>query len=415
MPWPELADELAKKKQLSLYRHRDSWESLCHSIGTSQNNSSTNLPCNTIRQKNGRSFHVFCSNDYLGLSTHPDVIDSFRQSSLSWGVGATASHLVNGHSVEHQQLEQELAAFTGRDRALLFSTGYMANIGVIGALLNKHDALFHDRLNHASLLDAGQLSGARAIRYHHKDLDSLERLLSKSSARRKLVVSDGVFSMDGDIAPLPAIIELAKRYDAKVMVDDAHGFGCLGPKGEGCIGAFDLSQEQLPIVMGTLSKAFGLAGAFVVGDEQLIETLIQNARTYIYTTALPPAIASAARESLKIIKTDHQRRAKLNALIDQFKQQCAQANIPLLDSNTAIQPVIIGDSATAIAISEQLADAGFLVKAIRPPTVAPDTARLRITLSATHAPAVVTELVATLSHAMQQHPPFTANKRSITE
>ncbi len=333
---------------------------------------------------NGQHYLAFCSNDYLGLANHPDVIASFRQATDNYGLGGGASHLVVGHSRAHHQLEEELAEFTGRERALLFSNGYMANLGVISALLGKQDAVFQDRLNHASLLDAGQLCGARFQRYLHNDVDNLNNRLQKTSARRKLIVTDGVFSMDGDVAPVKALSDLAEQYQAWLMVDDAHGFGFLGETGGGVAEAYGLSQKELPVLVGTLGKAFGTSGAFVAGSEALIETLIQFARTYIYTTSMPPAVASATRTSLLLLQEQHWRREHLQSLIQYFRSGCEQQGLPLMPSQTPIQPLLIGCERRAMEMSQRLSEQGILVTAIRPPTVPKGSSRLRITFSASH-------------------------------
>lgn len=350
----------------------------------------------------GKSYLAFCSNDYLGLANHPDVIAALQNSANNFGVGSGASHLVNGHSAEHHALEQELAAFTGRERALLFSTGYMANMGAITALVGKDDAIFEDRLNHASLLDAGLLSGARFQRFFHNDVSDLQRRLDKSDAQRKLVVVDGVFSMDGDIAPLPQLSALAEKHNAWLMVDDAHGFGCLGKTGAGSAEHFGLTQNQLPILMGTLGKAFGTFGAFVAGSETLIETLIQFARSYIYTTAMPPAVAAATRMSLQLLRSDNTRREHLNNLIAHFRAGVAHIGLSLLNSESPIQPIILGDEARALAFSDALAKRGFLVIAIRPPTVAAGSSRLRVTLTAAHTVEQVDSLLNALADIAKQ-------------
>ena len=344
-----------------------------------------------------KSYINFCSNDYLGLANHPEVVDAFQQAASDFGVGSGASHLVCGHSSLHHQLEEGLADFVGRDRAVLFSTGYMANMGVINALIGKKDNIYQDKLNHASLLDAGLLTGAKFQRFLHNDMASLEAKLSKATSGKKLVAVDSVFSMDGDIAPLTELAALAKKYDAWLMADDAHGLGVLGENGAGCVEHFGLSQQDLPILMGTLGKGFGSFGAFVAGSEELIETLIQFARPYIYTTALPPAIAAASLASLNIIREDKHRRAHLFELIQLFKSGAKQHNLSLLASSTAIQPLMVGDSKKALGISERLADKGFLVGAIRPPTVPINSSRLRITLSAAHDKQDVIDLLAALS------------------
>lgn len=325
----------------------------------------------------------FCSNDYLGLANHAEVIAAFKNAADVYGVGSGAAHLISGHNIAHHRLEEELAEFTGRDRALLFSTGYMANMGVISALSRKNDTVFQDRLNHASLLDGALLSGAKLKRYAHADTQHLHTLLANTSAK-KLIVTDGVFSMDGDLAPLSDLANTAKANDAWLMVDDAHGLGVLGEQGKGSLNHYGLNQEDVPILMGTLGKSFGTFGAFVAGSEILIETLIQKARTYIYTTALPPAVAEATRTSLKLLMTENWRREKLQTLIAHFKRSAAQIGLPLLPSNTPIQPIMIGDNEKVMALGAALFKQGFLVGTIRPPTVPKNSARLRITLSALH-------------------------------
>jgi 8-amino-7-oxononanoate synthase len=344
----------------------------------------------------GKSYLNFCSNDYLGLANHPEVVSAFQQATNDFGVGSGASHLVCGHSTLHHQLEEQLADFTGRDRALLFSTGYMANLGVINALLGKEDYVFEDKLNHASLLDGGLLSGARFQRFLHNDIDNLEKRLEKSGEGKKLIAVDGVFSMDGDLAPLPELSALAKQHNAWLMVDDAHGMGVLGESGAGCAEHFQLDQNQLPVLMGTLGKGFGSFGAFVAGSETLIETLIQFSRSYIYTTALPPAVAAASLASLEIIRNDVERREHLLTLIQQFRRGAKQLGLDVMESSSAIQPLLVGDNQQALAMSDALAQQGFLVGAIRPPTVPEGTARLRITLSAAHSEQHVQQLLAAM-------------------
>ncbi len=331
----------------------------------------------------GRNIVNFCSNDYLGLANHPKVVDAFKAGADRYGVGSGSAHLVCGHSAAHHVLEEELAAFTGRDRALLFSTGYMANIGVISALLGRGDAVFEDRLNHASLLDGGLLSGARFKRYAHADVTDLNANLDKA-AGNKLIVTDGVFSMDGDFAPLDELAVVAKNHHAWLMLDDAHGLGVIGERGGGILEHYGLNQDDVPVLMGTLGKGLGTFGAFVAGSEVLIETLIQKARTYIYTTALPAAVAEATRASLKIAIEENWRRDKLKQLSERFRLGAEQAGLQLMPSSSAIQPILIGDSQAAVNISNALLAAGFLVSAIRPPTVPQGSARLRVTFSALH-------------------------------
>lgn len=327
----------------------------------------------------GRRFLNFSSNDYLGLAGHPRLVTALQEGAAAMGVGSGASHLVCGHSDPHQQLEEALAKATGKSRALLFSNGYMANLAILTALAGRHDTIFQDRLNHASLLDGGLLSRARVQRYRHADVADLERRLSACSSGRKLVVSDGVFSMDGDIAPIDALVRCCRAHDALLVIDDAHGFGVMGAGGGGsCV------NKPVDVVMGTLGKALGCYGAFVAADAVIIETLLQFARPYIYTTALPPALAAAAGESLDIIQGEPQRRAQLACLIGHLRAGACAQGLELLPSATAIQPLVVGAADEALCLAEQLRDDGLLVVAIRPPTVPAGSARLRISLSAAH-------------------------------
>jgi 8-amino-7-oxononanoate synthase len=345
----------------------------------------------------GRSLLAFCSNDYLGLANHPDVVRAMQQGVADYGAGSGAAHLITGHTVEHHALEQELAEFTGRPRALLFSTGYMANLGVVSALLRRGDYIYEDRLNHASLLDAGLLSRARMLRYPHADAGALNRQLAEGGSGRRLIVTDGVFSMDGDLAPLPELARLAQANDAWLMVDDAHGLGVLGTEGRGCLDHFGLAIEQAPILMGTLGKAFGTFGAFVAGSETLIETLIQQARSYVYTTAPPPAVAAATRVSLRIARQESWRREHLRQLVARFREGAEALGLPLMDSPTPIQPILVGSAEQALAWSRQLEAQGILVSAIRPPTVPAGSARLRVTFSANHTDRHLERLLAALA------------------
>ena len=341
----------------------------------------------------GKKVLSFCSNDYLGLANHPEVKVAFIKGVEHYGVGSGAAHLINGHSKAHHALEEELAEFTGYPRALLFSTGYMANLGVAQALVGKGDSVIEDRLNHASLIDGGLLSGARLMRYQHNDVDDLEKKLSSRSAGEKLVLSDGVFSMDGDIANVAGLVNRCKQNNAWLMIDDAHGFGVLGENGCGTLEHTHTNINDVPIYMATLGKALGTSGAFIAGDEDLIETLIQQARTYIYTTATPPAVAEATRASLKLVQNRPELRTTLIDNIQYFRTCCEQASIPVSESQTAIQPIIIGDTETTVGISNQLFEQGILLTAIRPPTVPKGTARLRITLSAAHTQQQIDRLI----------------------
>ncbi|EUC68648.1 8-amino-7-oxononanoate synthase [Alcanivorax sp. 97CO-5] len=349
----------------------------------------------------GRQYLNFCSNDYLGLANDPAVVAAFQQGAADWGVGSGASHLVCGHQRPHQQLEEALAAHTGRQRALLFSTGYMANLGVMTALLSKGDAVFQDRLNHASLLDGGLLSGARFRRFPHNDGQALASQLARSEARRKLVVVDGVFSMDGDEAPLVDYAEACEGHDAWLMVDDAHGIGVLDAQGRGSVFTQGVN-ERVPVLMGTLGKGLGTAGAFVAGSDELIETLIQFARTFIYTTAMPAAVASATLVSLRKSREENWRRDTLAELIARFRQGARALGYTLMPSQTPIQPLLIGSDVDATALSEALREKGFLITAIRPPTVPEGEARLRVTLSAAHEVEDVDALLAALAQCQPQ-------------
>jgi 8-amino-7-oxononanoate synthase len=343
----------------------------------------------------GRRVLAFCSNDYLGLAADERLADALRHGVKRYGVGAGAAHLICGHSTAHHALEEELAAFTGRERALLFSTGYMANLGVISALLSRNDSIFEDRLNHASLIDGGLLSRAKLKRYAHADVDALAAQLQQASGNR-LVATDGVFSMDGDVAPLRELADTAAAHDAWLMVDDAHGIGVLGPDGRGSVAAADLDAGAVPVLMGTLGKALGTAGAFVAGSDELIETLIQRARPYVYTTAMPPAVAEASRAALQIVESEAWRRERLQGLVQRFRVGAQRIGLELMPSDTPIQPILLGDAARATRWNEALLREGILVGAIRPPTVPEGSARLRVTLSAAHTPAHVEALLAVL-------------------
>ncbi|MCU9949475.1 8-amino-7-oxononanoate synthase [Pseudomonas sp. PDM13] len=381
MPF-DLASRLAERRAADLYRQRPLLES----------------PQGPEAVVDGRAMLAFCSNDYLGLANHPEVIAALRAGAERWGAGGGASHLVIGHSGPHHELELALAEFTGRPRALLFSTGYMANLGAVTALVGKGDSVLEDRLNHASLLDAGLLSGARFSRYLHNDAASLASRLDKAEGDT-LVVTDGVFSMDGDLADLPALCAKAREKGAWVMVDDAHGFGPLGATGGGIVEHFGLGLDDVPVLVGTLGKAFGTAGAFVAGSEELIETLVQFARPYIYTTSQPPAVACATLKSLELLQKESSRREHLNRLIQRFREGAAEIGLTLMDSPTPIQPILVGDSARAMRLAALLRERGILVGAIRPPTVPAGSARLRVTFSASHSEAQLELLLLALSES----------------
>ncbi|WP_018877244.1 8-amino-7-oxononanoate synthase [Thioalkalivibrio sp. ALE28] len=349
----------------------------------------------------GKSIVAFCSNDYLGLAADPAVAAAAREALDRYGVGAGAAHLINGHTRAHVELEQALARFTGRARALLFSTGYMANLALVQTLAGRHDTVFEDRWNHASLIDAVRLAGARSQRYRHADPGHLRDRLERAPDRgHRLIVTDGVFSMDGDIAPLPELAALAREFDAWLMVDDAHGLSVLGATGGGSCQHHGLGADEVPILMGTLGKGFGTAGAFVAGSKALIEALIQTARPYIYTTAMPAALAAATLASVRIAEAAEDRRAHLQGLLQRLGEGLDRLGLQHPPPLTPIQPVHIGDARRASAVAERLLAAGFLVPAIRPPTVPEGQARLRITLSASHTESQVDTLLRALEHAL---------------
>jgi len=347
----------------------------------------------------GRRLVDFSSNDYLGLAAHPALAASMAACATRCGAGSGASHLVSGHGGEHAALEEELAAFLGRPRALLFSTGYMANLGVVTALAARGESVLLDRLSHASLIDAGLLSGARFRRYPHCDAAAARRLLAESTPQTTVLATDGVFSMDGDIAPLAALSEAAREHGAWLVVDDAHGIGVLGAKGRGALELAGMTGEDVPVLVGTLGKALGSFGAFVAGSADLIELLIQRARSYIYTTALPQPVAAATRAALRIVREEPWRRERALALTARFRAAARQAGVPLADSATPIQPIPLGSAQAALAAQHALREAGFWVVAIRSPTVPAGAERLRITLTAGHQESQVDALVEGLSRA----------------
>ena len=348
----------------------------------------------------GRAYLSFSSNDYLGLANHPAIAEAARLAAERYGVGAGAAHLLTGHHRLHHELEVELAEFVGLPAALLFSTGYMASLGVLPALLDRHGEVFEDKLNHASLVDAALLSRARLTRYPHGDLAALEQRLAASTAKVKLIATDTVFSMDGDLAPLAELLALARRYDAWLYLDDAHGFGVLGERGEGALallaGALNAPHDARLIYLATLGKAAGVAGAFVAGSAELIEWLVNKARTYVFTTAQPPLLAAAVSASLRVIAADGWRRAHLRALSERLKAGLAGLPWPLMPSDTPIQPLLVGGNAEALRLADGLRDQGILLPAIRPPTVPQGEARLRISLSAAHSLDDVATLTAAL-------------------
>jgi 8-amino-7-oxononanoate synthase len=353
----------------------------------------------------------FCSNDYLGLARDPAVAAAMAEAAQRHGAGSGASHLVSGHGAEHEMLEQELAEFTGRARALVFSTGYMANLGVLAAFAGRTDLLLADELNHASLIDAARLvRSPRNHWYAHGDAAAARALLDAHAASSAtadaaaeagaFIVTDGVFSMDGDLAPLPELAAAAQAHQAWLVVDDAHGLGVVGATGRGCCEHFGLDARAVPVLIGTFGKALGTFGAFVAGDDDVIELLIQRARTYIYTTALPPPVAAATRRALRIVREESWRRAALQDRIAQFRDGAARRGLAVMPSSTPIQPLVLGSETAALTASHRLAEAGYRVTAIRPPTVPAGTARLRITLSAAHTPQQVEGLLAALEAAV---------------
>jgi 8-amino-7-oxononanoate synthase len=384
MPFPHLADELKDLEASGLHRRRRVLES-----------------AQGVRiVVDGQEYLSFCSNDYLGLASHPALIGAAQSAAARYGVGAGASHLVSGHSVLHHELEAALAAFTGLPSALLFSTGYMANLGIVTALAGRDDEVFADKLNHASLNDAVLLSRAKFTRYPHLDLVVLEKRLAASRAKRKLVVTDAVFSMDGDMAPVPELLALCERHDALLVLDDAHGFGVLGRTGRGVLEHFSLPLTPHPsriVYMATLGKAAGVFGAFVAGPVELTDYLVQRARSYIYTTATPPLLSAALAASLQLIEGEAWRRDRLRELIAGLRQGLKLRRWRLMDSTTPIQPVIIGANQETLAVSEALRERGIWVPAIRPPTVPKGEARLRISLSAAHTIEDVAQLAAMLN------------------
>lgn len=379
-----LEQELSRRRAGNLYRERLVLES----------------PQGAEVRVGAQTLLSFCSNDYLGLANDPRVVAAMQQGAQHYGAGAGASHLVSGHSRAHHALEEELADFVGAERALLFSTGYMANLGVVSALTDRHDAIFEDRLNHASLIDAARLARAKVMRYPHADTARLAEMLQQAP-RPGLVTTDAVFSMDGDIAPLAELLELAAKHGARLLVDDAHGLGVLGRHGRGTLEHLGLPLAPPVILMGTLGKALGVFGAFVAGETALIETLIQGARTYIYTTAMPPAVAEAVRASLRIARAEDWRRECLNGLVRRFRDGAERLGLALMPSLTPIQPVLLGTAAAAMQASRRLRQQGILVPAIRPPTVPEGSARLRITFSAAHEETHVDRLLDALSNIFE--------------
>ncbi|MEY2853916.1 MAG: 8-amino-7-oxononanoate synthase [Pseudomonadota bacterium] len=353
-----------------------------------------------VRIVQGRPLLDFCSNDYLGLARDPRVAQAVAHGATRWGAGSGAAHLVSGHTREHHALEEELAAFTGREAALLFSTGYMANLGALTALAARGEVIVADRLNHASLVDGARLSDARLLRFAHASAQSAAEALQSAQGRATVLATDGVFSMDGDVAPLAELAQLATANRAWLVVDDAHGLGVTGPGGRGSLAAAGLGADQAPVLVGTLGKAFGGFGAFVAGDRGLVELVMQRARSYLFTTALPPAMAAGLREALRISVVEGWRRERLGLLIARFRAGARALGLPLSNSATPIQPLVLGDTQRCLDASRALAERGFLVAAIRRPTVPAGTERLRVTLSAAHRESDVDALLEALQVAV---------------
>jgi len=348
----------------------------------------------------------FSSNDYLGLTKHPELIKSFQNAAKKYGIGSGASQLVTGHYDAHRECEDAFAEFLQRDRALLFGNGYMANLGVIDTLTEAGDEIYQDRNNHASLLDGARFSKAKSQRYWHNDIENLKIRIEKSTTLNRFIISDGVFSMGGDIAHIPQLAKLSKQYRATLMIDDAHGIGVLGTNGGGSLEQFGMTQKDVSVLVCPLGKAFASYGAIVAGSHELIESLIQFARSYIYTTAIPPALAIANIKSLALVQRESWRREKLKALVTFFQEKAKERDIHLLTSPTPIQPILIGDPEQAIMISEQLLEKGFLVSALRPPTVPKDQSILRVTLNASHTESQIIALLDLIKMSQQARPTF---------
>ncbi|UHL63932.1 8-amino-7-oxononanoate synthase [Paralcaligenes sp. KSB-10] len=381
----QIGDQLTQLQERQLLRRRRTVEG----------------PQGPILNVGDKPYLAFCSNDYLGLANHPALIAAAHAGLDAYGVGAGASALISGHTRAVEDLETALAEFVGAPRALHFSTGYMANLGIIPALAGPGDTIFSDRLNHACLIDGARLSGAQFRIYPHADVARLEYLLKKNASPRKLVISDAVFSMDGDIAPLQELLALCEKYDAWLLVDDAHGFGVLGPQGRGSLAHFGLASPRI-LYMGTLGKAAGVYGAFVAGDASLIEWLLQRARTYIFTTASPPLLATTLLASLELVRTEEWRRQHLRQLIERLRAGLASLSWPVLPSQTPIQALVVQDNRLALDLMEGLHKQGIWVPAIRPPTVPKKTARLRISLSAAHTAEQIDRLIDGL-HTLAKH------------
>lgn len=386
-----LAAELQRLRQADLYRVRRVVEG-GHGVELSVE---------------GRACVNFCSNDYLGLAADPRLAAAAKAALERCGTGSGASALISGYNREHARLEEDLADFLQRPRVLLFSSGWAANLGVLRGLLKRDDVVVADELNHASLIDGGRLSGAEYVRVPHGDLGGFGRALreARAAGRQALLVTDGVFSMDGDLADLPALSNLCEAREASLMVDDAHGFGVLGEQGRGSFELLSHPAQPLPaplVHVATLGKSLGAAGAFAAGSETLIEYLVQRARSWVFSTAPPPAIAAAAREGLRILRAEPERRAALHANIRAFREGASALRLALSPSATPIQPLLLGEEVRALQLSRFLFERGYWVAAIRPPTVPPGTSRLRITLSAAHSAAQIDGLLTALAEGLKQ-------------
>ena len=369
MPWKDaLAEEHRERRERALWRTRQQ----------------LNSPQSVEVIRGSNRFLNFCSNDYLGLANHPRLKEAAVTASKTWGAGSGASHLVCGHQASHHRLEEELADFVGAQSALLFSTGYMANLAIPQSFLSRNDLLVQDKLNHASLIDSASLCRATFKRYRHNDINHLQKTLNTEKYRRTLISVDAVFSMDGDQAPITQLSDIAEENQAVLLIDDAHGFGVLVEQGRGSYSANRLIPNGPRLMLGTLGKALGSFGAFVAGDRVYIDHLKQFARTYTYTTALPPAVAQASRTALSILQDEPWRQEQLHQNIEYFRKCVADIGLELMSSQTPIQPLVLGDEKNALAASQILENMGIWVSAIRPPTVPADTARLRITLTAEH-------------------------------
>jgi 8-amino-7-oxononanoate synthase len=347
----------------------------------------------------GRPVLLLCSNNYLGLADHPRVREAAAEAAMRYGAGSGASRLISGNMTIHRRLEEQLAAFKGAETCLLFGSGFLANTGVVSALAREGDVVFSDALNHASIVDGCRLSQAETFVYDHCDVDHLEWGLRQAEGRGALIVTDGVFSMDGDVAPLAEIVELAQRYDARVMVDEAHGTGCVGPGGRGLVSALAL-EDEVDVVVGTLGKALGSYGAFVLCDKPMAKFLINTARTLIFSTALPPPAVAAAMAALDLLREQPRRIEKLQRNGRVLREALREAGMQVADGETPIVPLVVGDEQAAVAASERALERGIFAQAIRPPTVPAGTSRLRLAVMASHTKSELREAAGVLAAAV---------------